>query len=234
MVRPRLVEFDSMKQRAVNLRPEYSAQRRSHPPNPSLFDAIEAIQTLRGSKRLGKVADLGCGKLRHFDLLIHLADELFLIDTKDQLSLNHKDFGKSYTVLQVAEKARKRGRKVQAVTTEAFAKATLGLDVIFCIAVFDVVPRQTRRSLIESAAGNLAKNGIFVVIAPRNDSTILRRCRPDNAYADGHVFKNHGAYTFFHNFVTYEDIIKDCSKVGISLIKDLSRYRQVCLLFKSN
>jgi hypothetical protein len=223
-----------MKERAVNLRPEYSAQRRSHPPNPALFHAIEVIQTLRGSKRLGKVADLGCGKLRHFDLLIRFADELFLVDTQNQISANHEDLGKSYTVLQVAEKAGKRGRKVHAIATEAFAKGKLGLDVIFCIAVFDVVPQHTRRSLIESAVGNLAKHSAFVVIAPRNDSTILRRCRPDNAYADGHVFRNHGAYTFFHNFKKYEDIIKDCRKVGLSLIKDLSRYRQVCLLFKSN
>ena len=223
-----------MKEKAINLRPEYSAQRRSHPPNPALFHAIEVIQTLRGSKRLGKVADLGCGKLRHFDLLIRLADELFLIDTQNQLSANHEDLGKSYTVLQIAEKARKRGRKVQAVATDAFAKTKLSLDVIFCVAVFDVVPRHTRRSLIESAAGNLAKHGVFVVIAPRNDSTILRRCHPDNAYADGYVFRNRGAHTFFHNFKNYEDIIKDCRKVGLSLIKDLSRYRQVCLLFRSN
>jgi hypothetical protein len=89
----------------------------------------------------------------------------------------------------------------------------------------------TRRAITEAVAHNLANEGVFVVIAPRNDSSIVRRCTKQNAYLDGHVFKHHGIHTFFHNFKTYDDVLNDCEKVGLFLLADLSRYRQVCLLF---
>jgi len=221
-----------MKHAHVTIKPELSAQRRTHPPNPALPNAIRALLQSDGdSDKLGRIADLGCGKLRHYDQLLRLSTEFFLIDTSAQLSANHVDQGLTYNVLQVAQSARKLGRKVYAITSEEFAKSKLRLRAIFCIAVLDVIPRPVRRTLIESAARNLALRGSLVIIAPRNDSTILRRCTPGNSYLDGHVFENHGAYTFFHNFRQYDDIIKDCKQSGLELFLDLSRYRQVCLLF---
>lgn len=82
---------------AINIRPEYSAQRRSHPPNPALKPALEFVQKARPDlKQLGKVGDLGCGKLRHYNVLAPCSDELYLIDTEDQLSATHFDAGEEY------------------------------------------------------------------------------------------------------------------------------------------
>lgn len=218
--------------RKIRIKPEYSAQRRSQLPNPALRSAFAAVASIREHARsLGKVADLGCGRLRHYSLLVARSDTLFLVDTPTQISAIHVDNRSTYTISHVAEHARQRGRKVNVLSTGDFVQARLDLDVIFCVAVFDVVPRKTRRALTRAAAQNLSPEGHFVVIAPRNDSTILRRCCPKNAYLDGYVFEHNGIHTFFHNFRRYDDIVRDCANEGLCLVSDLSRYRQACLIF---
>jgi hypothetical protein len=221
-----------MSNRKIKISPEYSAQRRSHPPNPALVSAIEALKSFgNGTSTLGRVADLGCGKLRHYDLLSTITDTLYLVDTPKQISKTHVDGGTSYTIPQVVEQSRREGRRVHVLCLDDFSEVQLDLDVVFCIAVFDVVPRKTRQALTRVAVQNLSEHGHFVVIAPRNDSSILRRCSKDNKYMDGHVFKHHGVQTFFHNFRSHRSIVHDCAKEGLSTVQDLSRYRQVCLIF---
>lgn len=95
--------------------------------------------------------------------------------------------------------------------------------------MFDVIPRKTRRALTRAAAQNLSPEGHLVVIAPRNDSTILRRCSQKNTYLDGYVFR--AWCDIFHNFRRYDDIVRDCANEGLYLLSNLSRYRQVCLIF---
>ena len=167
--------FRTPKRRRVRIQPEYSAQRRSHPPNPALVLSVKVVADLRNSgEKLGRLADLGCGKLRHYRLLAPRAHELFLIDTAKQLSAPHRDGGISYTVYEVAEAARRRGRLVRVLSSQEFPFSHLELDVVFCVAVFDVVPRKTRKELTTAAARNLATGGFFVVIAPRNDTSTAR------------------------------------------------------------
>lgn len=215
-----------------NIRPEFSAQRRSHPPNPALELAVHSVREVRpGTDGWGRVADLGCGKLRHFDIIAPHSAELFLVDTEEQLSTTHIDAGVEYSVRQVAAGARKHGRKVHALTVSEFATAELSLDLILCVAVLDVVPAVTRSQILKSAARNLKKSGMLIIIAPRNDTTILDRCTPENAYRDGHVFFHHGIYTFFRNFRDHSSIINTAKRLGLTLVRDLSRYRQVCLIF---
>jgi SAM-dependent methyltransferase len=227
------MRFRTARRRRINIQPEYSAQRRSHPPNPALFVSVKAVAALQNSgKKLGRLADLGCGKLRHYRILAPRANELFLIDTSKQLSALHRDGAVSYTVYQVAEAARRRGRNTQVFTSQEFPLAHLELDVVFCVAVFDVIPRKIRKELTNAAARNLTNGGFFVVIAPRNDTSILRRCSRDNSYLDGHAFWHHGVWTFFHNFRSYDGIVRDCKRAGLWLVKDMSRYRQVCLIFR--
>lgn len=217
--------------RKIEVRPELSAQSRSHPPNPALSLALDAVRKIRGnSSTLGRVADLGCGKLRHYALLAPQVKDLFLIDTPSQLSATHVDHGERFTIYAVASRARAKGRSVHTIPFEQFASATLDLDLIVCVAVLDVVPRATRRKLLTAAGRNLAPNGLCVVIAPRNDSTILQRCTPRNAYLDGHVFAHHGTHTFFCNFRSHQSILQDAGSSGLILVEDISRYRQVCLL----
>jgi hypothetical protein len=195
--------------------------------------AIKALESMRGGGgNLGKVADLGCGKLRHYKLLSAKSNALFLVDTPCQLAANHVDGRATYTIPQVVQNALKQGREVYALSLPEFAAAEHMMDVIFCVAVFDVVLRKTRRLITKTVAQKLKIDGHIVVIAPRNDASILRRCSEENAYSDGHVFEHHGLQTFFHNFRTYKSIVQDCANEGLFLTSDLSRYRQVCLIFE--
>jgi hypothetical protein len=179
----------------------------------------------------GRVADLGCGKLRHYDLLLLSSHELYLVDTDEQLSATHSDAGQEYNIRRLAEDARARGRNVHALSSTEFALSKLGLDLVVCVAVLDVVVPRTRAEIITAAVRNLGALGLLVVIAPRNDSTILRRCGPESAYYDGHTFFHHGIHTFFHNFRDHARMTENCKKAGLVLKKDLSCYRQVCLVF---
>jgi hypothetical protein len=101
------------------------------------------------------------------------------------------------------------------------------------IAVFDVVVKDVRVSIIESAKRNLKKNGLFCLIIPRNDWSITRRCN-GNTYKDGFIFKHHGTNTFFKNFENNKSVIKFVEQKGLSLIKNISNYRQAGFIFSKN
>jgi hypothetical protein len=219
----------------VILRPrivsEYSAQRRSHPPNPVVKNALAVLQDLTQRRNLGVVADVGCGKLRHYVTLRRVAKKLLLVDTDKQLKATHHDSGAAYSIPAVAQSARRRGLEVFALTIEEFSCIKIAVDIAFAIAVFDVVLRKTRQEIAMIVADKLRDGGYFAVIVPRNDSTITSRCVGKNRYRDGHVFSHHGLQTFFCNFRRYDSVIKDCKKAGLRLVRDLSIYRQVCLIF---
>jgi SAM-dependent methyltransferase len=220
------------KLRKVDIHAEYSAQARSHPPNPTLETALEVVGRRNGDvRRFGRVADLGCGKLRHYRQLAMCSDKLFLIDTPAQLTAKHTDKGLEYTVRSVAECATAQQQKVQAMAFKDFAVSHLNLNVVVCVAVLDVVLPYVRLALIRAAARNLAPDGECIIIVPRNDSTILRRCGRDNAYSDGYVFSHHGIHTFFHNYRDHTPIVRTCVNSGLRLLDDLSCYRHVCLVF---
>jgi SAM-dependent methyltransferase len=185
-----------------------------------------------GSSNLGKVADVGCGKLRHYRLLAKVAKVLYLVDTGRQMAATHHDGNQSYTIPGVAKSARRKGRAVYSMTVEEFSRTHGAIDVAFCVAVFDVVTRHRRREIAKIVSDSLREHGCFVIIAPRNDSTITRRCLEENRYQDGHVFAHHGLQTFFCNFEEYGSIVRDCGREGLKLQHDLSSYRQVCLVFR--
>jgi len=126
----------------------------------------------------------------------------------------------------------KKGKNVCVKTDEQFSNCKLNLDLIVCVAVMDVVLPRVRRVILESAYRNLRVGGILVLVAPRNDSTILRRCTQDNADSDGHVFANRGTHTFFHNFRDQGKLLKLCERTGLRLLNDMSVYRHVCLLLQ--
>jgi SAM-dependent methyltransferase len=211
---------------------EYSAQRRSHPPSPALPKAIAFLRSDGSDGPLGTVADVGCGKLRHYRVLKDLATTLLLVDTERQMSREHSDGGTVYSIPRVAQAARKQGESVHALTFEELKASKRKIDVAFCIAVFDVVTRTVRKEISAVVSERLRDGGYFVIIVPRNDSTITDRFSSANRYQDGHVFAHHGAQTFFCNFKTVATITGDCQKVGLVLQRDLSVYRQGCLIFR--
>jgi len=85
--------------------------------------------------------------------------------------------------------------------------------------------------MAKAAYRNLRDNGLYVVILPRNDSSIIRRCTESNRYQDGHVFSHHGVATFYVNFDDQSVLIRLLQRLGFRLLHDLSNYRQVCLIF---
>ena len=219
-----------MSKKRIFIQSEYSAQRMSHPPNPAIALALQELRLMGHKPPFSAIADVGCGKLRHFKIFSSLTKRLYLVDTEEQITREHVDSGKRYTVANFAREKSNSGGKFVALSSELFCKQKYALDLIFCVAVFDVVPRQVRQNIIASCAMNLKKGGHFIVIVPRNDSTITDRFSEANRYMDGHVFERQGIHTFFCNFQSYSTILSDCEKHRLVVTADLSRYRQVCLI----
>ena len=117
------------------------------------------------------------------------------------------------------------------VATE-FAEQELSLDLIVSVAVFDVVTADVRSTIWTAARSNVAQGGRFVLVIPRNDASILRRCSEENAFQDGFVFERNGIVTFFRNFKDVSELIAEGEAHGFSVETDLSRYRQVCIVFR--
>ena len=205
----------------------------SAPPNPAVSRAITALTNDRGKplKDL-RIADQGCGKLRHYKLLRPLARELYLVDTKDQLDKPHADRRVTYTVRQFATQASRRNNlRVIALPATDFQQSTLDLDLVFSIAVCDVIPSRIRRTIIADASGNLKPHGYFVLIVPRNDVSITSRCTNHNRHDDGHAFAHHGIHTFYRNFSSTKPLINQCRRNDLLVVDDLSVYRQICIIF---
>src|SRR5438105_1854195 len=116
-----------------------------------------------GSNNLGKVADFGCGKLRHYRVLANVAKVLYLVDTERQLAATHRDGNQSYTIPGVAKSARRNGRAVYSMTVDEFSRAPGAIDVAFCVAVFDVVTRHRRREITKLVSEKLRDHGPFVI-----------------------------------------------------------------------
>lgn len=192
---------------------------------------MNTLQSLGYRPPFSSIADVGCGKLRHFKILAPLSRQLVLVDTESQISKAHTDNGITYTVSDFAKKRSTKSKKISVLSSDSFAQKSLALELIFCIAVFDVVPRQVRQEIIAASASNLREGGHLVVIVPRNDQSITSRFTDTNKHLDGHIFERQGITTFFCNFKAYDSIINDCVKSGLSLVADISKHRQVCLLF---
>jgi hypothetical protein len=215
----------------ILIRSEYSAQRRFHQINPTLPKALHFLLDGDETKTYSKVADVGCGKLRHYDLLSKVSSHLYLIDTEFQLSRLISENGSTYTIKEFIDKEKNRGKRVTLVNSEEFSRKKLRLNLAVSVAVADVVPKETHLSISNSIFKNLRKDGKLLVIVPRNDKSILERCFTLNRYKDGYVFRHHGVTTFFRNFKSTKPLVAECKSVGFKLWMDHSRYNQVCLIF---
>ena len=214
------------------IRSEYSAQRIDAQPNPMLIKCIARMTELTPDCQ--SVVDLGCGKLRHLSCLRAQYRDIILVDTVQQLIRQHKLNGKTSTIPAFVEALRKRkGEKLAVMEYGEFAKTkSLGVHAVFCVAVFDVVLPATRRDLLEVSRRHLVQDGIFVLVIPRNDSSVLRRCTPENVLKDGHVFAHHGIHTFYHNFGDSAALADSMRRRGFRLVEDISSYRQVGLILR--
>lgn len=150
-----------MAQKKIKISPEYSAQPSVAKPNSLLEIAIQYIlnKNLVRSKLL-KIADYGCGRLRHFHIFLKYFDVIYLVDTEFQLSRLIKLFGKKTTIKQYIANI-KTSKKIEVLNNYEFESSKLNLDIVFSIAVFDVVPPKTRTNMIKSSYENLKKGGFL-------------------------------------------------------------------------
>lgn len=68
-----------------------------------------------------------------------------------------------------------------------FLASELDLNAVFNICTFDVVMSETRIEMLEAARQNMKEGGNFILIIPRNDSSIICRCKDDNKLLQGCV-----------------------------------------------
>jgi len=217
----------------IKVSPEYSAQPSIARATPLLEVSIKHIISNENTTELNslRVADYGCGKLRHLCIFRNYFDSIYLVDTKFQLSRTLKLFGEKTTITKYIATL-ETSNNIRILNGSEFESSKLGLNAIFSIAVLDVVLPGTRTTMIETVHKNLKPGGFFVIIMPRNDSSILKRCLQNNKYYDGYFFNHHGITTFFKNFRKAEHLVNKITRSGFVLVKNLSIYRHVCLLFK--
>lgn len=214
----------------VKISSEYSALPNAKKPNPMVQKAIEYLAGQRDFKGEMKVADQGCGALRHLKLILESYDHIYLIDTREQFNRKHIIDGVKTTIPDYVSNLELPNKEICLMTNTEFSRTSLDLDAIFNICALDVILPRTRIEMLRAAKRNLKEGSNFILIIPRNDTTILCRCKEDNKYSDGHYFKHHGIYTFYSNFRNYESLLETVSGFGFNLIKDLSVYRQICLI----
>lgn len=220
----------------VNINAALSAQPSIAPPNPMLDIAIKRIlagnlSSIKREKRI--VADQGCGRLRNLASIANHFGRVYLVDTEFQLERRQRLFGQDDTSIReyVERHTLTHGARLQIITANEFDRSRLELDAIFSICVFEVIPPTERVRVVRAAERNLRKNGRYVVIVARNDSTILERCTPERKYLDGYVFTKGIVSTFFRNFREAASLVRLVTKHGFSLDEDLSVYRHACLIF---
>jgi hypothetical protein len=194
--------------------------------------ALKYLTRNADARNLGIVADVGCGKLRHFYALRSHAAELVLVDTAAQIEALHVDGKHLYTISSFVAAHQGTRHHAMVVNAHDFEVTRLDLDVAFCVAVWDVVPSRIRSTILSSIIRNLRSQAAFVLIVPRNDSSILCRCGPQNHRWDGYWFPNRNGFTFYRNFRDIRGLIASVERRGMRLEADLSRYRHVCLIFR--
>lgn len=215
----------------VRISSESSAQRSTSPPNPRLAVAIKEVVARHYLADRPVVADQGCGRLRHLRLLRKHFDRIVLVDKEIQLNKVQKVWGfNDVTVREYVSRLRKCSGKIRVVSSEAFQRSKLGLDLIFNICVLDVEIPRVRRRILAAAYRNLKLGGMLVLIVPRNDQSILVRCSRANRLFDGHFFHHHGTTTFYRNFGKTSDLVRLVVRSGFRVGLDLSVYRQACLV----
>lgn len=223
-----------MRRGLPDIRPEYSALGMRKPISPLLRKLIEAVLDVRQERNLPiprLVLEYGCGKLRNLRDLRQHFPSVCLVDTERQLTRTHDFGGKRLTVQEYVRRYYRDGC-VTVMTERQFEASRLRPDVIFSINVMDVVPPETHLRMLANIGRRLRSTGQFASLVPRNDSRTLNLCRGARPYCGGHLFPNHGALTYYRNWSGDElqQLYRSC---GLSLLRDLSRYRYSCVVCES-
>lgn len=138
------------------------------------------------------------------------------------------------TMSQYVESVKTKDVVIELQKIDDFKVQDHRADIILSIAVMDVVLKEARAQMTLAAYQNLRPGGYFLVIVPRNDSSILVNCRQDNKYQDGFVFRNrgHDSLTFYINYRDPSLLSKLLTDNGFALIENRSVFRQICFILQ--
>jgi len=210
---------------------EYSAQPYAQKPNPMVEKSLIYLADIEGLLEESKICDQGCGALRHLKVLMKYYNDIYMVDTEFQINRSRIIEGNTTTIKEYINDLNVPNKKIKLILNKEFLISDLGLDAVFNLCTFDVVLPEIRKEMLEAARKNIRRGGYFVLIIPRNDSSILCRCKKENIYADGHYFKNRGACTYYSNFRDQKVIIDMALEYNFNLVKDMSIFRHICLIF---
>ncbi|MBI4659660.1 MAG: methyltransferase domain-containing protein [Verrucomicrobia bacterium] len=201
--------------------------------SPRLKPLIARLAELQDAGLLSHdplIVDQGCGQLRITKELLKHYHRIVVVETDFQLSRKHKFFDEKLTIPEFL-KLRWSNHRIEVMSSTRFAKSQLRADVVFSVNVLDVTPPHTRGSILRAARQNISQNGVFAVIVPKNESWTLRLCTKERKHADGFVFSNHRAHTFYKNWQA-APLRKLLKRYGFLVWEDLSRFRIACLICK--
>ena len=214
------------------IKPELSSQGIKKHPNPMLTKVFAVLPEIKQNlRRESLVVDFGCGQLRNVQTLLSISSKLILVDTSLQLSIPHEFYGKKMLIRDFVDQYWPK-KNIRVLSFEEFSRTPISADLIFSINVFDVVPKEERYKILVNTTKKLKDDGLFVLIASRNDTWTLRICTPKNKYQDGYIFPHPKGYTYYKNWP--KDMLhKEVTHFGLSIVKDMSIYRHVCLICKN-
>ena len=112
---------------------EYFALPNAKKPSPMLARAIEYLAGQRDFKGEMKVADQGCGALRHLKLMLESYDHIYLIDTREQFNRKHTIDGVKTTVPDYVSNLELANRQICLMTNRDFSRTSLDLDAIYLL-----------------------------------------------------------------------------------------------------
>lgn len=218
----------------MRLNLEDSAQGSDAKPNPLVLPSInQVLQALGPGSGTARVADQGAGRLRHLRLMAASFRSLYIVDTPVQVNRRQRLLGvhrRNYHDL--AEEWSTQARKVTVTTSDEFLSSSLGLDFVLSACVYNGMPLVVRSELAAAASANLRVGGWYIVIASRNDRSVMRRCTDSNRHEDGYVFTRNGSTTFYVNFSDERQVADEIQRHGFSLESNRSRYDYVWLTFR--
>lgn len=216
----------------LDLRPEDAAQGARARPNPYVAASLPLIGARHGELESLTVVDQGVGRLRHIEILSSSFGCVYAVDTKLQLNRCQRLFGVRGRIREIHRLRDGQLAHVRPLSAAAFQRTRLGADAVFSVCVYQAVPEATRIQVALAALRNLRPGGTYVVIASRNDASVLRRCTSANRAEDGHVFTRNGALTFFRNFRSATPLVDLLVECGFQLVHNHSRYRHVWLVLQ--
>jgi hypothetical protein len=224
-----------MKSRSPHIRTESSALGIKKPISPVLIELISVVQDTRRERGLGParlVVEYGCGQLRNLRELRRHFPRVCLVDTELQLTRAHDFGGRRMTSPDYVRRYYRDGA-VTTLTDRQFTTSDLEPDVIFSINVMDVVPSKIRLAMLANVFEHLPATGQFALLVPRNDSRTLKLCKSARTHGDGYLFPNHGAFTYYRNWLD-DRLQRLCRSHRFSVSRDLSRYRYCCIVCQPN